>query len=183
MTQHARDRFLGPSPFLHGLGRWALAGLLSCGAWHLYLVAPLPGLIGVGLAPFANMYLFFRGFNLIQRGVPHWKTRRLAQRLHLTPDWGCAEGGYLLVDERQGVWVANGVTGRLADLAELTCKVEEQAFLLELREDGDAPLATVGVGSLQRLESVAARLCHASASHGGAARVLHEKRTEPPDAS
>lgn len=167
---------LGPSPFLQGLGRWALAVLLTCSAWQIYVLAPLPGLIGVGLAPFVNMYLFFRGLSFMQRGILHWQTARTARRLRLEPNWGCSTGGYLLVDDGKGIWVGNGRAGRLSELASLCCRTEERAFLLELRKDEDpAPLVSVGVKDEAELELVSARLAESARGHGSALRVEHRK--------
>lgn len=157
-------QLLGPSPFMQGVARWALAGALCFAAWQFYRVAPLAGLVGVGLAPFANMYLFFRGLSLMHRGILRWKTCRMAERLGLEPDWGSSGGGYLLVDESRGVWVANGVSGTLEAIADVTCRVRDQAFLLELREEKDAPpLIGVGMNDAAELEAVAARLLRSAA--------------------
>lgn len=159
-------RLIGPSPLARGLARWALGGVLSFAAWQFHRVAPMPGLVAVGLAPFANMYLFFRGLSLMHRGILHWKTCRAARRLGLAPDWGTSGGGYLLVDESRGVWVANGASGRLDALADVICRVRDQAFLLDLHEDKDAaPVASVGMGDAQELEAVAARLIRVAAEY------------------
>ena len=163
--QHA-IRLLGPSPFVQGVARWPLAGVLSFAAWQFHRVAPLAGLVGVGLAPFANMYLFFRGLSLMHRGILHWKTCRAARRLGLAPGWGSSGGGYLLVDEDRGMWVANGVSGTLDTLADVTCRVRDQAFVLELREAKDAaPVVGVGMNDAAELEAVAARLVRSAAEY------------------
>lgn len=165
-------RLIGPSPLAQGLARWVLGGVLSFAAWQIHTVAPLPGVIAVGLAPFANIYLFFRGLSLMHRGILHWKTCRAARRLHLAPDWGSCGGGYLLVDERRGVWVANGVSGALDALADVTCRVRDQAFLLNLHEDKTAaPVVSVGMGDAQELAAVAARLARAAAECRGKSRA------------
>ncbi len=165
-----------PSPFFRGLWRWVLAVLFSFGAWQIYVLAPLPGLIGVGLAPFVNMYLFFRGLGFMQRGILHWRTVRTARRLQLEPGWGASSGGYLLVDDKKGLWVGNGRAGRLSELGSLCCRVEERAFLLELRKDEDsAPLVSVGVEDEAELELVCARLAESARGHGAAPRVKYKK--------
>lgn len=166
LTRLNLTKLIGPSPLVQGLARWLLGGALCFAAWQIHRVAPLPGLIAVGLAPFVNMYLFFRGLSLMHRGILHWKTSRAATRLHLAPDWGSCGGGYLLVDESRGVWVANGASGTLDALADVTCRVRDQAFLLDLHEDKDAaPVVSVGMGDAQEMEAVAARLVRAVAEH------------------
>ena len=112
------------------------------------------------------MYLFFRGLSLMHRGILHWKTCRAARRLGLAPGWGSSGGGYLLVDEDRGMWVANGVSGTLDTLADVTCGIRDQAFVLELREAKDAaPVVGVGMNDAAELEAVAARLVRSAAEY------------------
>ncbi|MEG1609957.1 MAG: hypothetical protein RR317_02100 [Bilophila sp.] len=174
------SRLLGPPPCIQGFLRWGLAGLTSLGAWHLHQWAPVPGLVVIGLAPFVNMFLFFRGLSFMSRTIPYCKTRLCARRLRLTPTWGSASGGYLLVDESAGLWVADGVAGRFDELSVLAYRSDGQAFRLELytrqganppryrkqrgmiqtitpRDVRDIPVASVGVDSFENLQNVAKR--------------------------
>lgn len=178
---HTVSRILGPPPCLHGFLRWGLAVLASLGAWHLHQWAPIPGLVAIGLAPFVNMFLFFRGLAFMSRTIPYYKTRLCAGRLGLVPAWGSATGGYLLVDESAGLWIADGIAGRFDELSVLAYRTDGQAHRLELYTEPGAvppalrrargliqelpsktgrsvPVASVGLGSLENLREVAHRL-------------------------
>lgn len=187
---HAVSRLLGPPPCMQGFLRWGLAVLASIGAWHLHQWAPIPGLVVIGLTPFLNMFLFFRGLAFMSRTIPYCKTRLCARRLGLAPAWGSATGGYLLVDESAGLWVADGIAGRFDELSVLACRSDGQAYRLEFYTEPGAvppalrrargliqevapktgrsvPVASVGLGSLENLREVAHRLQSAIASRTG----------------
>lgn len=87
------------------------------------------------------------------RALPYWKTRFKAQRLGLVPTWGSAAGGFVLVDLKQGLWVANGVVGAFAALSRLVCRSNGQAFRLELFLDPDTsvPAASIGLSGPEEL--------------------------------
>ena len=64
------------------------------------------------------------------------------------------------------LWMKTGVSGTLDTLADVTCRVRDQAFVLELREAKDAaPVVGVGMNDAAELEAVAARLVRSAAEY------------------
>lgn len=170
---------MGRPPFWAALGYWVLGVALAVGAWHGYLLYPRAGLVLIGLAPFANLYFFFRGLNLLARCPAYIRTTSAARRLGLAPTWGCCAGGFLLVDELQGLWVGNGIGGRFDELARLVCWTDGHAHYVELWTDqGTRPRVRVGVGSEAELAAIGQRLQGNVARQCGHMPVLdqHDER-------
>ena len=141
MPSVAIHTILGPLPLLRGLFRWSLAVIFAVGAWHLYLWSPLPGLVAIGITPVLAIFFFFRGLNLVSRTLPYWKTRRLVRKLGMHPTWWNTGAGYLLIDERQGLWIINGTAGMIVDIKRLHGHSDWQMHRLDLYTT-DAPKPT-----------------------------------------
>ncbi len=157
---------LGPLPLLRGLFRWSLAVVFATGAWHLYLWAPLPGLVAIGITPVLAIFFFFRGLNLVSRTLPYWKTRRLARKLNMLPTWWNTGAGYLLLDEQQGLWLANGTAGKIADIKRLHGHSDWQMHRLEIyTKDSPTPTASYGFGSCEEIGEAAKVFQKLYASH------------------
>lgn len=159
---------LGPLPLLRGLLRWCLAALFVIAAWHLYLWYPLPGLVAIGIAPVVVLFLFFRGLNLVSRTLPYWKTRRALKTLRLRPTWSDTGAGYFFVDEQRGLWVVNGVSGRLTDITRLRAHTYGIGHRLDLftRAEGKAAVS-YGFPDAQTLRDAAERFRRACFAHSG----------------
>lgn len=158
---------LGPLPLLRGLFRWSLAVLFAVGAWHLYLWAPLPGLVAIGIAPVLAIFLFFRGLNLVARTLPYWKTRRLIRKLDMFPTWWNTGAGYLLIDEQQGLWLVNGTAGKIVDIKRLHGHSDWQMHRLDLYiADTPKPTTSYGFGSTEEICEAAEVFQNAYASQG-----------------
>ena len=167
MSAVSYRRHLGPLPVWTGIAYWTFAVGLTVVAWKAGELFPRAGLVLIGLTPFANLYCFFRGLTAFSRTMTYGRTARTAKRLGLVPDWGLGSGGFLLVDEGQGLWAGNGQGGPLHELARLVCHTNGQAHYLEFWPHGAAqPLARVGLGSENELAATGRRLHALTAKHG-----------------
>lgn len=161
-------RLLGPPPLLRGLLRWGVAVLCVLGAWHLYQWYPLPGLVAIGIAPVLSLFLFFRGLNLIARTLPYWKTRRSLLATRLQPTWEDRGAGYFFVDEQRGLWIINGASGKLTDIARLHAHGDGLGHRLDVYAASDKkPAAFYGFHDDETLRAAAERLQRACFAHSG----------------
>ena len=184
MPPAAIRRILGPLPLFRGLFRWSLAVLFTTASWHVYLLAPIPGLIAIGLSPVVTIFLFFRGLNLVSRTFSYWKTSRSIQKLGMTPTWWDTKAGYLVIDELRGLWVIDGKAGTIPELSRLHGHSDWQGHRLELYAgETEHPTACYGFGSAGELRSVVALFQKAGASPEGCPLpVTYEDRREPEQA-
>lgn len=164
-----RYTYLGPNPLWTGLQYWGFTVLMAAMAWEGAVRFPRAGLVLIGITPFVNLYCFFRGLTAMGQALRRLGTVRAARRLGLRPDWGCSSGGFMLLDEEQGLWAGNGKGGTLAGLGRLVRHTDGQAHYLEFWPQGaERPLARVGFGSEAELEEVALRVEAAVRRAGGA---------------
>lgn len=153
---------LGPSPAWKGVVWWA-AGIGYCVAvWHVQQSYPLLGLGLMGLAPFVNLFCFFRGLTAFRRGWLRWRTHRKAGAMDLETVWGSGLAGFLLVDDVRGICIANGRAIHFADVEALECRATHMAYRLFLYEKGQDRLRTrpfdVGFADEAALLAAARRL-------------------------
>ncbi len=165
MSPSSIRQVLGPLPLLRGLFRWSLAVVFTAGAWHIYLLAPVPGLVAIGLAPVISIFCFFRGLNLVGRTLPYWKTRLHIRKLGMNPTWWDNQAGYFVIDEQQGLWIVNGSVGTIPGLIRLHGHSDWMGHRLELYAKDDAcPTACYGFGSEKELKETAERFQKACSS-------------------
>ena len=112
----------------------------------------------------------------MSRTLPYLQTAIKAHKLELTPTWGTAGGGFLLIDEEHGFWVANGKHGALSDLTSLEYHTDGEAFLLEGYKTGEAPVFSVGMRDAGELKETAERLHRLVCSFKNKQIPLTEKR-------
>lgn len=158
---------LGPSPLCKGLIMWLLGAAYCVAAWHVNKAAPMLGLALMGLAPFVNLFCFFRGLTCLRRAYLRWSTVRAARRLQLVPTWGDGRAGFFLVDEKNGVCALNGKTLPFDEVAGLTLVSNFMAHTLEMERRNAAPHAPrfiIGFADAATLRAAADRLhqavCH-----------------------
>lgn len=130
---------LGPSPLLKGLCMWGLGAGYCVAAWHVNQAAPMLGLALMGLAPFVNLFCFFRGLTCLRRAYLRWRTVRVATRLGLSPTWGDGRAGFFLVDEAKGFCVLNGLPLPFAEVDGLKLVSTFMAHTLEFERRKASP--------------------------------------------
>lgn len=168
MSSLSVHRLLGPLPLLRGLLRWGVAVLCVLGAWHLYRWSPIPGLAAIGIAPVLSLFLFYRGLNLITRSVPYWKTRKRLLELRLQPTWQDTGAGYFFVDEQRGLWIINGVSGRVTDIVRLHAHGDGLGHRLDVyTSSGKKAAAFYGFHDDETLRAAAERFQRAYFAHTG----------------
>lgn len=162
LSSHSRlQDLLGPSPLVAGLFMWVLGVVYCVVAWHVNATAPIPGLALMGLAPFVNLFCFFRGLTHLRRAWMRRKTSRVARQLRLTPSWGSGSAGFFLVDETRGFCVINGLSASFADIESLKRTSTFMAHTLELVRRNATPRTTrfvIGFSDETALELAATRL-------------------------
>lgn len=173
---------LGPSPVWKGAVWWATGVGYCLTAWHVQQSEPLLGLGLMGLAPFVNLFCFFRGLNALRRGWLRWRTYRKASAMGLGAAWGSGLAGFLLVDEEQGVCIANGKTVLFADVEAVECRATHMAYKLFVYEKGQDRLRTrpfdVGFADETALLSAARRLMSGMERLGLPLPEAHMRDTE-----
>lgn len=170
---------LGPAPCWRGLLKWFLCIPVAAGSWHLYKLYPVGGLVAVGLTPFACLFLFFHGFGQISRTIPYLRTILRARRMHMTPVWGSASGGFLLVDPDAGLWASDRAGGTMSVITRLNLNTDGEAHRLEIFTDkAPEPTAVIGMGSPELLEAVSRRLQKDIAAVSGRAVLLTREEDE-----
>lgn len=127
----------------------------------------MPGLVAIGIAPVLAIFLFFRGLNLVGRTLPYWKTRSLVRKLGMLPTWWNTGAGYLLIDERQGLWLVNGTAGKIVDIKRLHGHSDWQMHRLDLyTTDTPKPTASYGFGSVDEIREATEIFQNACAAQG-----------------
>ena len=170
---------LGPSPCWTGLLFWAASALFACCAWWIYTLFPFWGLIVIGLTPFVCLFLFFRGLGRFSRAFNHLLTVLRARRLGLHPDWGSTCGGFLLIDETRGFWVANGKSGSLDEISRIRCHDDGHTYLLEaFVPDQDNPVFSLGVDGKSSLQTTGIHLKESACAFSGKEVLLEQKCDE-----
>ncbi len=149
---------LGPAPCWKGFLRWGLCVPVTVGAWYLYKLYPLGGLVAIGLTPFACLFLFFHGLAQVSRTIPYLRTVMRARRMGMSPVWGSSSGGFLLSDPDRGLWASDRAGGSLQAITRLHLHTDGEVHRLEIFTDDEDPAAVIGVGSPALLETVSERL-------------------------
>jgi len=145
--------FLGSPPIQKWLLCWFFAVLLPTGAWYLSQAYIIPGLIVVGISPFAALFLFYYGLNAATRAKLYLLTAKKAKKLGLIPTWGSGSGGYILVDDVHHLWAANGNGGELKDIEELQTDNTALAHTISIFQTNKQK-TIVGFDSAQELEEM-----------------------------
>lgn len=169
---------LGPSPFVAGVLMWTFGVGYCVTAWHVNANAPLVGLALMGLAPFVNLFCFFRGLSCIRRAWLRWRTSQVAQRLFLSPTWGDGSAGFFLVDENKGFCVINGRYIAFNDIVSLKSTITFMAHTLEMvRRDATlrTPRLIIGFTDVDALKVATSRLHLAVSSFTNSELPLEEE--------
>lgn len=145
--------YLGSPPIQKWFLCWFFAVIIPTGAWHLSQAFVIPGIIAVGLSPFVALFLFFYGLSAAARAKLYLLTAMKAKKLGIIPTWGSGSAGYILVDDTQHLWAANGEGGELKSINELQTDNTTLAHTISILRTNKRNLI-IGFDSPQELEEM-----------------------------
>jgi len=145
--------YLGSPPLKKWILCWFFAVLIPTGAWYLSQAVVIPGIIAVGISPFVALFLFFNGLNAAARSKLFLLTAMKAKKLGIVPTWGSGSAGYILVDDTQHLWAANGEGGELKLIEELQIDSTSLAHTISILRANKINLI-IGFDSPQELEEM-----------------------------
>ncbi len=154
MLEQNLQTFLGPCPSKKMLLYWSSCIGICIISWNCYLFHPLAGVLFISLAPFVNLFLFFKSIHYTVRTFLYLKTYQKAKKNMLKPNWGHAQGGFILVDNKKQLWIANGILGKFAELTSITVAIKQQAYYIQLNRHTIKPL-TIGMNSIKEAQQAA----------------------------